>query len=239
MPLRRGLAAAAVCALPLSLSLSLSPLALPSSGAPAPEQRAAEPSSWFERVATYPVYLNVPAGVDPDEPTVAEISTITEDGRTVIYTDALGKRIGFLDISDPSRPVGTGTLDLAEIGNADDQPTSVAAVGDVVLVVVDESGGDFVDPAGRVDVVRLADRTVINSIDLGGQPDSIAISPDGTFAAIAMENQRDEDLTPPGGEEGELPQLPAGAGQGLALTPTDAATWTTTEVPLGRPNGAP
>ena len=239
MPLRRGLAAVAVCALPLSLSLSLSPLALPSSGAPAPEQRAAEPSSWFERVATYPVYLNVPAGVAPDEPTVAEISTITEDGRTVIYTDALGKRIGFLDISDPSRPVGTGTLDLAEIGNADDQPTSVAAVGDVVLVVVDESGGDFVDPAGRVDVVRLADRTVINSIDLGGQPDSIAISPDGTFAAIAMENQRDEDLTPPGGEEGELPQLPAGSVQVLDLTPTDASTWTATEVPLVLPNGDP
>ena len=44
MPLRRGLAAAAVCALPLSLSLSLL-ATLPSSGAPAPEQRAAEPSS--------------------------------------------------------------------------------------------------------------------------------------------------------------------------------------------------
>lgn len=238
MPLRRGLAAAAVCALPLSLSLSLL-ATLPSSGAPAPEQRAAEPSSWFERVATYPVYLNVPAGVDPAEPTVAEISTITEDGQTVIYTDALGKRIGFLDISDPTAPVGAGTLDLAEIGNADDQPTSVAAVGDHVLVVIDESGGDFVNPAGRVDVVRLSDRTVINSIDLGGQPDSIAISPDGTFAAIAMENQRDEELTPPGAEEGELPQLPAGSVQVLDLTPSDATTWTATEVPLVLPNGDP
>ncbi len=234
MQLRRGLAIAAVCSLPLSLLATTS-----SPAAPAGPLAATVPTSWFERVATYPVHLNVPDGVDPDDETVAEISTVTEDGRTVIYTDAAGKRIGFLDIADPAAPVGDGTLDLAELGNADDQPTSVAAVGDHVLVVVDESGGDFADPSGRVDVVRLSDRTVVSSIDLGGQPDSIAISPDHAFAAIAMENQRDEDFTPPGGEEGDLPQLPAGSVQVIDLTPTDPTAWSATEVPLVGEGGAP
>ena len=208
-----------------------------SAAAPAPERST--PHSWFERVATYPVHLNAPAGVDPDDETVAEISTVTEDGRTVIYTDAAGKRIGFLDITDPENPVGTGSIDLSAIGNADDQPTSVATVGDHVLVVIDESGGDFVDPRGRVDVVRLSDREVVASLDLGGQPDSIAVSPDGTVAAIAMENQRDEELTPAGAEEGELPQLPAGSVQVLDLGDADPTRWTTTEVPLVEEDGDP
>lgn len=164
----------------------------------------------YHRTATYPVYLNQPAGEDPAAETVAEISTVTPDGNTVIYTDAAAKRIGFLDIRNPAEPVGLGTLSLVELGDSDDQPTSVAAFGDVVLVVVDTTGGEFTRPSGRVDVVRVADRTRVHSIDLGGQPDSIAIAGDGSFAAIAMENQRDEEFTPPGAEEGDLPQPPTG-----------------------------
>ena len=180
----------------------------------------------YHRTATYPVYLNRPAEDPVDRETVSEISTVTPDGNTVIYTDALAKRIGFVDITDPANPVGTGTLSLEELGHADDQPTSVAAVGDFVLVVIDSTGGNFPEPSGRVDIVRLSDRTLVHSIDLGGQPDSIAISPDGAFAAIAMENQRDEEFTPPGMEEGDLPQPPTGflqlidlAGEPTAWTP--------------------
>ncbi|MGV0838192.1 esterase-like activity of phytase family protein [Mycolicibacterium thermoresistibile] len=168
------------------------------------------PAQRFHRLATYPVYLNSPDGEAVDTETVAEISTVTPDGNTVIYTDAAAQRIGFLDIADPAEPVGLGTLSLTELGNADDQPTSVAAVGDHVLVVVDTTGADFPNPSGRVDVVRIDDRSRVHSIDLGGQPDSIAVSPDGSFAAIAMENQRDEEFTPPGGSDGDLPQPPTG-----------------------------
>lgn len=187
---------------------------------PGETPKATSPIDWnlpdadrYHRTATYPVYLNEhgpdsPEG--PDKETVAEISTVTPDGNTVIYTDAAAKRIGFVDIQDPAKPVGKGTLSLTELGHKDDQPTSVAAVGEHVLVVVDTTGGDFAHPSGRVDIVRTADRTRVHSIDLGGQPDSIAISPDGTFAAIAMENQRDEEFTPPGKEEGDLPQPPTG-----------------------------
>lgn len=193
---------------------------------------AAEGSSFF-RTATYPVYLNVPDDVDPADETVAEISTVTPDGNTLIYTDAAGKRIGFLDISDPAAPQGLGTVSLAELGHADDQPTSVAAYGEYVLVVIDSTGGDFKNPSGRVDVLRVSDRTVVASIDLSGQPDSIAISKDGAYAAIAIENQRDEEsLNDHGtGEEGDLPQAPAGFVQVIELAGAPE-TWTADPVEL-------
>ncbi|WP_426241882.1 esterase-like activity of phytase family protein [Nocardioides sp. LHG3406-4] len=224
----RGVAMLATAALPLSL------LAVSGPTAGAVDAGAA---GGFERLATYPVFQNVPAGVDPAEPTVAEISAVTEDGRTVVYTDALGKRVGFVDISDPGNPRGTGTIDLAEVGDADDQPTSVAVVGDHLLVVVDTSGGDFANPSGRLDVFRLADRTRVASIDLGGQPDSIAISKDRAYAAIAMENQRDEDAAPPGGDDGDLPQLPAGFVQLVDLAGTPGA-WAAEPLLLTNPDGS-
>lgn len=183
----------------------------------------------YHRTATYPVYLNKPAEDPTDRETVAEISTVTPDGNTLIYTDAAAKRIGFVDITDPAKPVGAGTLSLAELGHKDDQPTSVAAVNDHVLVVVDTTGGDFAHPSGRVDIVRTADRTRVHSIDLGGQPDSIAISSDGAFAAIAMENQRNEEFTPPGKEEGDLPQPPTGFVQLIDLKGAPN-TWTPRKV---------
>ncbi|CDO28305.1 esterase-like activity of phytase family protein [Mycolicibacterium porcinum] len=210
-----------------------------STGDKKPEQstpKATSPIDWnlpvqesYHRTATYPVYLNRPADDPADKETVAEISTVTPDGNTVIYTDAAAKRIGFLDITDPAKPVGKGTLSLAELGHKDDQPTSVAAVNDHVLVVVDTTGGDFAHPSGRVDIVRTADRTRVHSIDLGGQPDSIAISPDGSFAAIAMENQRNEEFTPPGKEEGDLPQPPTGFVQLIDLKGAPN-TWTPRKV---------
>jgi hypothetical protein len=59
-------------------------------------------------------------------------------------------KICVLDITHPSAPRGLGTLSLSELGDAEDEPTSVAVVGG-----------------------------------------------DGRYAAIAIENERDEDATPP------------------------------------------
>lgn len=231
MLVRRGLALAAVAALPLSL------LAAPLGAASADNSTPIDTAESFHRLATYPVFQNVPDGVGPAEQTVAEISSVSEDGNTVVYTDALGKRAGFVDITDPAKPVGLGSINLARPGHADDQPTSVAVLGDFLLVVVDSSGGDFKNPSGRLDVYRMSDRgdaTPVHQIDLGGQPDSIAISDDKAYAAVAMENQRDEDADADGGgEEGDLPQAPAGFVQVIDLAdPADPTTWTNREVPL-------
>jgi len=191
---------------------------------------------WFNRSATYPVFQNRPAGEDPATQTVAEISTITADGRTVIYTDAPGKRIGFVDISNPKAPRGLGTLALVRPGDADAEPTSVTVVGAYALVVVNTSP-NFTAPSGRLDVIRISDRTLVRSLDLGGQPDSIALAKDGRYAAIAIENERDEDTAPAGGEDGDLPQLPAGFVQIVDLAGSPAS-WKTRAVPLVSAGGS-
>ncbi|MFJ3887598.1 hypothetical protein [Streptomyces rubrogriseus] len=165
--------------------------------------------SLFERTATYPVFHNRPAGEDASAGTVAEISSVSEDGRTLVHTDAVARRIGFLDISDPGHPRGLGTLSLARLGDAEDEPTSVTVVGQYVLVVVNTSAS-HARPSGRLDVVSLRDRERVASFDLGGQPDSVAVSEDKRYAAVAVENERDEEATPPGRDEGDLPQAPAG-----------------------------
>ncbi|MEU5877029.1 esterase-like activity of phytase family protein [Spirillospora sp. NPDC047279] len=190
----------------------------------------------FERLATYPVFQNLPAGTPADSQTVAEISAVSEDGRTLIYTDAPGKRVGFLDISDPKRPKGLGSLGLEQLGDAEDEPTSVAVVGPYVLVVVNTSRS-YTEPSGRLDVIRIADRRRVRSLDLGGQPDSVAVSKDARYAAIAIENERDEEATPPGGDEGDLPQAPAGFLQILDLGGPVAA-WGVRKVPFTAADGS-
>ncbi|MFF5898070.1 esterase-like activity of phytase family protein [Streptomyces argenteolus] len=200
---------------------------------------AHQPPRWpvaFDRTATYPVFQNRPAGEDPASPTVAEISAVGEDGRTLVHTDALARRIGFLDISDPGRPRGLGTLSLAELGDAEDEPTSVAVVGRYVLVVVNTSA-DRSKPSGRLDVIELRDRKRVRSFDLGGQPDSITVTQDARYAAVAIENERDEEVTPPGGQEGDLPQAPAGFVRIVDLKGGSPRSWTTRAVPLTRPDG--
>ena len=63
----------------------------------------------------------------------------------------------------------------------------------------------FVSPSGKLVAVSLHNRDIVSTCDLGGQPDSIAVSPDRRFVAVAIENERDEDLN-----DGMLPQEPAG-----------------------------
>ncbi|QIV85703.1 esterase-like activity of phytase family protein [Glutamicibacter mishrai] len=191
---------------------------------------AADNSDYFERVATYPVYQNHPDGAEGT--TAAEISTVSEDGKTLIYSDALSRSVGFVDISDPSNPKGLGLLGLHQLGSAEDEPTSVAAYGPYVFVVVNTSAS-YSEPSGRLDVVRIADRSLVHSFELPGQPDSIAISKDGAYAGIAIENERDEDAG-----DGGLPQAPAGAVAILDLDGQSPDKWSLREVPLtsGTPN---
>ncbi|MGW2281869.1 esterase-like activity of phytase family protein [Streptomyces sp. NPDC001770] len=208
---------------------------LAGTGAASAHQQARGPVA-FQRTATYPVFQNRPAGEDPATPTVAEISAASEDGRTLVHTDALARRIGFLDITDPGEPRGLGTLSLSELGDAEDEPTSVAVVGGYVLVVVNTSP-DHAHPSGRLDVISLRDRRRVTSFDLGGQPDSIAVTQDKRYAAVAIENERDEEATPPGGKKGDLPQAPAGFVQIVDLKGASPQQWRTRPVPLTRPDG--
>jgi hypothetical protein len=180
-----------------STRAALTALLLGSVAAPAGAEQV------FNRIASFPVAQNLPKG--EDKPTSSEIITATADGNTLIYSDAPGGTIGFVDITDAKAPKAGGSVKI------DGEPNSVAAVGAKILVTIDRTK-DLTKPAGELGVIDIASRKLENTCDLGGQPDSVVVSPDGTFAAIAIENQRDEKLN-----DGALPQLPAGELQIVSL----------------------
>jgi hypothetical protein len=174
----------------------------------------------FKRISTIANYLN---NEDLATETVSEIVSATADGRTLVYTDAETNQIGFVDITNPSQPVADGTVDLGE-----GEPTSVAVLGNEYALVATNTSEDFVNVSGDLVVVDVKSRMIVRSIPLGGQPDAIDISPDDRYAAIAIENERDEDLVVDG-VEGGLPQLPAGE---LAIVDLvgDVANWSVRKV---------
>ncbi|MGP9820878.1 esterase-like activity of phytase family protein [Salinarimonas sp. NSM] len=152
----------------------------------------------FDRIASFPVPQNLPADADPLTETSSEIITATGDGMTLVYSDSPLGAVGLVDISDPESPQALGSV------ATEGEPTSVAALGQTVFVAVNTSES-FVAPSGHLAILDVESRTLTRSCDLGGQPDSTAVAPDGSFLAIAIENERDEDLN-----DGEIPQLPAG-----------------------------
>jgi hypothetical protein len=176
-----------------------------------PSTATAHGRTEFRRLATFPAYLNSSAS----DAAAAEISTVTEDGRTVVYTDSPGRRLGFVDITDPARPKPGGTL---AVGG---EPTSVAHLGHLLLAAVN-TRTSFVEPSGKLVVIDDRTRAVVREIDLGGQPDSVAVAPSGRYLAVVIENERDEDV-----DDGALPQAPAGF-----LSVIDTRTWKVSAVPL-------
>ena len=200
MSLRRSTSAFTVLGLTAAAALNV-----------APTSAAAHGIAAFKRLATFPAYLNSSI----DDTAAAEISTVTADGRTVVYTDSPGRRLGFVDISDPSRPRPGGTLAMGG------EPTSVAHLGHLLLAGVNTSAS-FTSPSGKLVVVEAATRTVVRELDLGGQPDSVAVAPSGRYVAVAIENERDEDVN-----DGAVPQAPAGY-----LAVIDTRTWAVGKVDL-------
>lgn len=157
---------------------------------------AAEPV--FNRIASFAVADNLPADADKKTTTSAEIIAATEDGNLLVYSDSPNKSIGLIDITDPRAPKAGGAVSF------DGEPTSVTIAAGKALVAVN-TRESFVKPSGILAQVDLASKTIDATCDLGGQPDSIALNKDKTIAAIAIENERDEEVN-----DGDIPQMPAG-----------------------------
>lgn len=188
----------------------------------APLTQAHGKGEWsFRRVGTFANYTNATL----DEPTVSEIVAATADGRTLVYTDAVRGTVGFIDITHPESPQPGGTLDL-DPDPSDDvvySPTSVEVLRNQYVLVAADTSASKIDVSGELVVIDLASRETVARIDLGGQPDSVKVSPDHRFIAIAIENERDEALS--------LPQSPAGY---LAVIGTrgNPASWVRRDVDL-------
>ncbi|WP_270725692.1 esterase-like activity of phytase family protein [Shimia sp. Alg240-R146] len=176
--------------------MSLRTLCLTSVVALVASQAAAEMN--FNRIASFPVVKNMAAGEDTNRETSPEIIAATADGMTLVYTDSPLGALGRIDITDPANPQPLGNIALTG------EPTSVGIVGDLAIVGVNTSES-YTAPSGMLQSINIADGTVTNSCDLGGQPDSVAVAPDASFVSVAIENERDEDLN-----DGIIPQGPAG-----------------------------
>jgi hypothetical protein len=161
----------------------------------------------FNRIASFPVWTNMDAGMDTATETSAEIITVTEDGMTLIYSDSPLEVIGRIDIADPANPQPLGTI---AVGG---EPTAVSALGDTVFVGVNTSES-YTEPSGYLAHYVVSSGALAGTCDLGGQPDSTAVAPDGSFVAVAIENERDEDLG-----DGRVGQMPGGY---VAIVPLDA-----------------
>jgi hypothetical protein len=159
----------------------------------------------YDHVGTF----EVPANLLPGEPlntiTSAEIVAAAPGGRTLVYTDSPARRIGFVDISKAGAPKPAGALVM------DGEPTSVATIGGYALVAVNTSES-FTEPSGHLAIVDTRRQKVVKRIELAGQPDSVAVSPDRRYVAIVIENERDEEVN-----DGLIPQPPAGTLQILDL----------------------
>jgi hypothetical protein len=152
----------------------------------------------FNRIASFAVAENVPHGIDRNQVSSAEIITASGDGNTLIYSDSPLGGVGFVDIKQPNEPHAAGFISLGG------EPTSVAAHQDWFVVGVNTSK-NYLQPSGYLALATTTSRKISQRCELGGQPDSVAISKDGKLVAVAIENERDEDLN-----KGEIPQLPAG-----------------------------
>lgn len=159
---------------------------------------AASAEQNFNRIASFATPLNMAAGEDRSRETSAEIIAATADGMTLAYTDSPLGVLGLIDITDPANPQPLGNIAL------DGEPTSVAIIGQTAYVGVNTSES-YTAPSGHLSVIDLTSKAELARCDLGGQPDSVAVAKDGSFAAIAIENERDEDLG-----DGRTGQLPAG-----------------------------
>ncbi|MFQ6754735.1 esterase-like activity of phytase family protein [Cereibacter sphaeroides] len=164
----------------------------------------------FNRIATFATTANMAAGEDTSRPTSAEIVSVSEDGLTLIYTDSPLGVVGLIDITDPEAPKPLSNIAMGG------EPTTAVIAGARAYVAVNTSES-YTAPSGKLVTVDLESRKEVASCDLGGQPDSVAKAPDGSFLAIAIENERDEEVN-----DGALPQMPAGFLVKLPLTEAGA-----------------
>lgn len=157
---------------------------------------AAEPV--FNRISSFATVDNMAKAEDRARATSAEITTATPDGNELIYSDSPLGAIGLIDITDPKAPKALGNIAM------DGEPTTTVVLDKTAFVGVNTSKS-YTQPSGVLRSVDLDSKQVVANCDLGGQPDSVALSPRHDMIAVAIENERDEETN-----DGALPQMPAG-----------------------------
>lgn len=149
----------------------------------------------FNRISSFATYHN---NAEASAPSSSEIISASADGMTLAYSDSPLGVVGLIDITDPKAPKALGNI---AVGG---EPTAVSIIGTTAYVGVNTSES-YTSPSGMLKAYDLKTKQEIAACDLGGQPDSTAAAKDGSFLAVAIENERDEEAG-----DGRVGQLPAG-----------------------------
>ncbi|MBJ7473034.1 MAG: collagen-like protein, partial [Solirubrobacteraceae bacterium] len=152
-------------------------------------------------------------------PVAPEIVDTTPDGLTLLATQST--TVGVWDFTNPAAPVARPLSVPADDPGIDDDVTGVTSVAAVnsryALAAVQVGDAD----ADRLWVIDLqpSTPTVVNEITIADFPDSVAVSPDATYAAVAIENENEGGAT-------------TGSVEIVDTSNVDPTLWTTTNVPV-------
>ncbi len=149
----------------------------------------------FNRISSFATVAN---NADAAAQSSSEIIAASADGMTLAYSDSPLGVVGLIDITDPAAPAAKGNIDVGG------EPTAVSIIGNTAFVAVNTSES-YTAPSGVLKAYDIATMTELASCDLGGQPDSTSPAKDGSFLAIAIENERDEEAG-----DGRVGQQPGG-----------------------------
>lgn len=118
----------------------------------------------------------------------AEIVSYDPGTQQLFVVNGAQATIDVINISDPSKPVLTGAIDLTPYGK---QANSVAVKDGLVAAAVENTNKQA---PGCVAFFRT-DGTFINKLMIGALPDMITFSPDGQWVIVANEGEPNDDYT--------------------------------------------
>ena len=167
-------------------------------------------------------------------PTAPEIVDVTPDENTMVATQGIG--VGVWDITNPESPVSKGFAPPPDDAGTDDDVanvSSVAVISNRYALAAAQVGELNRDYLWVIDL-QTTPPSVVREMPIADWPDSIAVSPDKQYAAVAIENEC-EGLAPLAGNLCTNKQggpTATGSVEVVDISASNPATWSTTNVPV-------
>jgi len=121
----------------------------------------------------------------------AEIPAYDAASQRLFVVNAEAGELDVLDLSDPAAPVKIDSISVAAIA-AGAEVNSVAVQDGLVAIAVE---ADPKTDNGYVAIYQAADLSLVNSIQVGAQPDMITFTPNGETVMAANEGEPSDDYS--------------------------------------------
>lgn len=156
--------------------------------------------------------------------TAQEIPAFDALSKRAFIVNASLSTVDVLDLSDPTKPVRAGVIDVSALGAS---ANSVAVFDGLVAVAIEKS--PKTDP-GVVAFYNASTLQLITSVTVGALPDNLTFTPDGKRVLVANEGEPSGYGTPPAGStyadpEGSVSVVTvnrSGSGSSLTVAPVVA-----------------